>query len=459
MKYSKEDKPERAGGAGAGSRAVPVALVVVVLCAFSFYLGGIYSTGRSLLDSIQPAPTALLALGAATTTRRPSDDGQARPALASTAAVAFPECPADYQDYTPCTDPKRWRRYGNYRLSFMERHCPPPPDRHHVPQRRRRVRGPDAGPGPGHARRHRPHRARHRLRRRQLGRRPAGAGHPHRVAGAQGQPRGPGAVRAGARHPGHPRHHLHAAPAVPVRRLRHGALLALPHPLDRVRRPLPPGDPPRPPPGRLLGALRPARQLREPLARLEHHRAGAEGRPGQAQEDAGQHVLQALQHEGGHRRVAEVRRRLLRQAHPGHHARQVRRQRRPRRRLVRAHALLRHGSQPQVQEAGAQRHAQVAPEAQRRPGAHQRRPGQQRRRLQAGRRPVEAQGQALQDAAAGAGERQDQERHGHEHRVRRIRRQPHQGPRLGHERRLLLRPKLPRRRLRQRAHRRQPRLV
>ncbi|KAJ8513517.1 hypothetical protein OPV22_003951 [Ensete ventricosum] len=40
-------------------------------------------------------------------------------------AVEFPECGTDYQDYTPCTDPKRWRKYGNYRLSFMERHCPP----------------------------------------------------------------------------------------------------------------------------------------------------------------------------------------------------------------------------------------------------------------------------------------------------------------------------------------------
>jgi SAM-dependent methyltransferase len=131
MKYSKEDKPERAAGAGAGSRAVPVALVVIVLCAFSFYLGGVYSTGRSLLDAIQPAPT-LLTLGttAAATDRHSSD--QPHPATTSTAvavAVAFPECPADFQDYTPCTDPKRWRRYGNYRLSFMERHCPPPPDR------------------------------------------------------------------------------------------------------------------------------------------------------------------------------------------------------------------------------------------------------------------------------------------------------------------------------------------
>ncbi|KAK3430738.1 hypothetical protein EUGRSUZ_E02401, partial [Eucalyptus grandis] len=38
--------------------------------------------------------------------------------------VSFPKCSLDYQDYTPCTDPKRWRKYGIHRLTFMECHCP-----------------------------------------------------------------------------------------------------------------------------------------------------------------------------------------------------------------------------------------------------------------------------------------------------------------------------------------------
>ncbi|KAM0835714.1 hypothetical protein ACQ4PT_062763 [Festuca glaucescens] len=129
MKYSKEAKPERAGGGG-GSRAVPVALVFLFLCGFSFYLGGIYSTGRTftLFDAAATAATTR-------TLRVPLSTKQEDSAAVAIAnnneeeEVEFPECPADYQDYTPCTDPKRWRRYGNYRLSFMERHCPPPPDR------------------------------------------------------------------------------------------------------------------------------------------------------------------------------------------------------------------------------------------------------------------------------------------------------------------------------------------
>ncbi|KAK7367070.1 hypothetical protein VNO80_09078 [Phaseolus coccineus] len=39
--------------------------------------------------------------------------------------ISFPECSLDYQDYTPCTDPKRWRKYGTFRLTLLERHCPP----------------------------------------------------------------------------------------------------------------------------------------------------------------------------------------------------------------------------------------------------------------------------------------------------------------------------------------------
>ncbi|KAG8095579.1 hypothetical protein GUJ93_ZPchr0012g20200 [Zizania palustris] len=121
MKYSKEAKPERQAGR---SRAVPVALLFVVLCAFSFYLGGIYSTGRSLLDVAAGTGIQLQPLAASAAEIKVSS-----PAVVRTKAVVFDECPADYQDYTPCTDPKRWRKYGNYRLSFMERHCPPPAER------------------------------------------------------------------------------------------------------------------------------------------------------------------------------------------------------------------------------------------------------------------------------------------------------------------------------------------
>lgn len=95
------------------SRMVPMTLMFLVLCGFSFYLGGIFCNNKDKLvieEVERPAKTS------------PKDvissPLQIKP-------VSFPECGSDYQDYTPCTDPRRWRKYSLHRLSFFERHCPP----------------------------------------------------------------------------------------------------------------------------------------------------------------------------------------------------------------------------------------------------------------------------------------------------------------------------------------------
>ncbi|KAJ6812202.1 putative methyltransferase PMT21 [Iris pallida] len=98
------------------SRAVPVALMFVILCGLSFYLGGIFCSEKLGFSKKLAVPAA-----------QSQKDTSVAPL--QTKAIAFPECGIDYQDYTPCTDPKRWRKYGNYRLSFMERHCPAMPER------------------------------------------------------------------------------------------------------------------------------------------------------------------------------------------------------------------------------------------------------------------------------------------------------------------------------------------
>ncbi|MCL7032187.1 hypothetical protein MKW94_022670 [Papaver nudicaule] len=95
------------------SRMIPMTLMFLVLCGFSFYLGGIFCNNKDKLvieEVERPAKTS------------PKDvitsPLQIKP-------VSFPECGIDYQDYTPCTDPRRWRKYSLHRLSFFERHCPP----------------------------------------------------------------------------------------------------------------------------------------------------------------------------------------------------------------------------------------------------------------------------------------------------------------------------------------------
>ncbi|XP_074574953.1 putative methyltransferase PMT21 [Curcuma longa] len=97
-------------------RLVPTTILVLILCGFSFYLGGFYRSENNIIVK---------------TDARPSAQSRKETGLTplQVKSIDFPVCSIDYQDYTPCTDPKRWRKYGNYRLSFMERHCPPMTER------------------------------------------------------------------------------------------------------------------------------------------------------------------------------------------------------------------------------------------------------------------------------------------------------------------------------------------
>ncbi|XP_052171181.1 probable methyltransferase PMT20 [Diospyros lotus] len=96
------------------SRAVPMTIMFVVLCGFSFYLGGIFCSERSAYVT----EVVTKAVESPKKTKVGSTHLEIKP-------VSFPECSVDYQDYTPCTDPKRWKKYSVHRLSFLERHCPP----------------------------------------------------------------------------------------------------------------------------------------------------------------------------------------------------------------------------------------------------------------------------------------------------------------------------------------------
>ncbi|KAG7955991.1 hypothetical protein I3843_11G102000 [Carya illinoinensis] len=109
MKH-KDGKPAPQGDKSL--RLVPMSIMFLVLCGCSFYLGGIFCSEKSRFD-----------------TKNVVSDVQSPKVSIVTPLqkkhVEFPECSSDYQDYTPCTDPRRWKKYSVHRLSFMERHCPP----------------------------------------------------------------------------------------------------------------------------------------------------------------------------------------------------------------------------------------------------------------------------------------------------------------------------------------------
>ncbi|GMH22575.1 hypothetical protein Nepgr_024418 [Nepenthes gracilis] len=98
------------------SRMVSMLLLLFLLCGFSFYLGGVFCLEKN----------KLFAKDITRTDTKPVDySKESIAAPFQIKPVSFPECSIDYQDYTPCTDPKRWKKYGYYRLTLMERHCPP----------------------------------------------------------------------------------------------------------------------------------------------------------------------------------------------------------------------------------------------------------------------------------------------------------------------------------------------
>ncbi|KAG8375197.1 hypothetical protein BUALT_Bualt10G0075300 [Buddleja alternifolia] len=114
------------------SRTVPMAIMFIVLCGFSFYLGGIFCSEKDKYETPEVKKSV------ETSTETSKGPLQIK-------SVTFTQCDADMQDYTPCTDPKRWKKYTLHRLSFMERHCPPvfekkeclvpPPDGYKLPIR------------------------------------------------------------------------------------------------------------------------------------------------------------------------------------------------------------------------------------------------------------------------------------------------------------------------------------
>lgn len=73
-----------------------MAILFVVLCGFSFYLGGIFCSEK---NRIEPSDVKDV-----TKAVRSSKESLVAPLQIKT--VSFAECSSDYQDYTPCTDPR-----------------------------------------------------------------------------------------------------------------------------------------------------------------------------------------------------------------------------------------------------------------------------------------------------------------------------------------------------------------
>ncbi|KAF3583756.1 hypothetical protein F2Q69_00030487 [Brassica cretica] len=112
MKNGKQSSQPEKGS----SRILSLTVLFIALCGFSFYLGGMFCSERVKIEANDVTSA---------TTKAVASPMKPTVSPLQIKSVSFPECSSELQDYTPCTDPKRWKRYGVHRLSFLERHCPP----------------------------------------------------------------------------------------------------------------------------------------------------------------------------------------------------------------------------------------------------------------------------------------------------------------------------------------------
>ncbi|KAH1034970.1 hypothetical protein GYH30_055099 [Glycine max] len=114
------------------SRIVPMAIIFVVLCGSSFHMGIIFCSEKDKFLSIYSEKSI-------------ESHKESSIIPLQIKYISYPKCSIDFQDYTPCTDPRRWKKYISYRHTLLERHCPPklerkdclvpPPDGYKLPIR------------------------------------------------------------------------------------------------------------------------------------------------------------------------------------------------------------------------------------------------------------------------------------------------------------------------------------
>ena len=103
----KDSKLEKKN-ANISSRTVPITMMFIILCGLSFYLGGIYYSDKKKFSSWNVVS--------------PKQEASSKVPIVPfrIKAVTFPECGKEYQDYTPCTDPKVV--HDTIYLKFMTKH-------------------------------------------------------------------------------------------------------------------------------------------------------------------------------------------------------------------------------------------------------------------------------------------------------------------------------------------------